>query len=229
MNFLKDIPIINQLFGENIGSLIVAILVIAFVYNSILKSGIIQPVFYVINYKSWKVKKEIERIKELLDNTELTETMKKNLKFRAKILHLQLSLKTKEIDLEILEYLSGFQDLPSAIKKYERSKSKLIYVTHSQSFSLTPDYSFNTNYKTAKRRNFWIPILYWVLTLPAAFSVIYLHNVKYLDSPSVSFFFSAPISLIFFSIWVLVIAFYLRHLLEKANAVELLHMERIQR
>ena len=120
MNFLKDIPIINQIFGENLGSFIVSILVITFVYNYILKSGIIQPLFFVINYKSWKVKKEIERIKELFDNTELSETMKKNLKFRVKILHLQLSLKTKEIDLDILEYLSGFQDLPSAIKKYER-------------------------------------------------------------------------------------------------------------
>lgn len=155
--------------------------------------------------------------------------MKKNLKFRVKILHLQLSLKTKEIDLDILEYLSGFQDLPSAIKKYERSKSKLIYVTHSQRFSLTTDYSFNTNYKTAKRRNFYIPILYWVLTLPAAFSVIYLHNVKYLESIFVGFYYFAPIPLLIFASWVSLIAFYLRHLLEKANAVELLHMERIQR
>lgn len=223
MNFLKDILIINQLFGENLGSFIVSILVIIFVYNSILKSGIIQPVFYVINYKSWKIKKEIERLTELFGNIELSETIKKNLKFRVCLLQLQQSFKTKESNMDILDYLSGFQNLPSAIKKYERSKNKLIYVPHSQSFSLTPNYSFNTNYKSAKRRNFWIPILYWILTLPAAFSVIYLHNVKYLGS---SYYF-VPIPLLVFAIWVFVIAFYLRHLLEKANAVELLHMERI--
>lgn len=229
MTLIENTQIYTELFGKYWGGILVSILVLAFSYNYILKSGIIQPLFFVINYKSWKVKKEIERIKELLDNTELSETMKKNLKFRVKILYLQLSLKTKEIDLDILEYLSGFQDLPSAIKKYERSKSKLIYVSHSQSFSLTTDYSFNTNYKTVKHRNFWIPILYWVLTLPAAFSVIYLHNVKYLESTFVSFYFFAPIPLLIFASWVSLIAFYLRHLLEKANAVELLHMERIQR
>lgn len=228
MNFIKDIPVIEQIFGESLGSLIVALLVIAFVYNYILKSGIIQPVFFIINFKSWKNKKEIEKITELLSNTELSKTMKKNLKFRVKLLYLQLYLKTKETDLEILEYLSGFRDLPSAIKKYERSKSKLIYVTHRQNFSLTTNFSFNTNYKSAQRRNFWIPIWYWGLTSPAIVWVLYIHNMEYLDSPVVSFFFNAPVTMILFTVWVFSVAFFLRHLLQKANAVELLHMERIR-
>lgn len=228
MDFLKDRNIINELLGTYFGEFLIAILVLTFSYNYILKSQIIQHLFFIINFKSWKNKKEIEKITELLSNTELSKTMKKNLKFRVKLLYLQLYLKTKETDLEILEYLSGFRDLPSAIKKYERSKSKLIYVTHRQNFSLTTNFSFNTNYKSAQRRNFWIPIWYWGLTSPAIVWVLYIHNMEYLDSPVVSFFFNAPVTMILFTVWVFSVAFFLRHLLQKANAVELLHMERIR-
>ena len=229
MDFLKDKHIINGLLGTYWGEFLIAILVLAFSYNYILKSGIIQHLFFVINFKSWKVKKEIEQITELLDNTELSETMKKNLKFRVKLLYLQLTLKTKETDLEILEYLSGYCDLNSAMKKYNRSKKKLVFVPQNQSFSLSPNYSFDQNFKKAQRRNSWIPFWYWVLTLPAIIWVLYLNNFKHFDSPSTNLFYSAPMTMSLFTIWVFSIAFFLRHLLEKANAVELLHMERIQR
>lgn len=228
MNLIENTQIYTEIFGKFWGEILVSILVLAFSYNYILKSGIIQHLFFVINFKSWKVKKEIEKITELLDNTELSETMKKNLKYRVKLLYLQLSLKTKETDLEILEYLSGYCDLNSAMKKYNRSKKKLVFVQHSQSFSLSPEYSFDQNFKKAQRRNSWIPFWYWVLTLPAIIWVLYLNNFKHFDSSSTNFFYSAPMTMSLFTIWVFSIAFFLRHLLEKANAVELLHMERIR-
>lgn len=228
MNLIENTQIYTELFGKYWGEILVSILVIAFSYNYILKSGIIQHLFFVINFKSWKIKKEIEQITELLDNTELSETMKKNLKYRVKLLYLQLSLKTKETDLEILEYLSGYCDLNSAMKKYNRSKKKLVFVPQNQSFSLSPKYSFDQNFKKAQRCNSWIPFWYWVLTLPAIIWVLYLNNFEHFNSSSTNFFNSAPVTMILFTIWVFSVAFFLRHLLEKANAVELLHMERIR-
>ncbi|WP_288383312.1 hypothetical protein [uncultured Acinetobacter sp.] len=228
MSFINEIPLINQLFGNYISSILISILLILFIYDYIVvKSGIIRHFIFLINYKSIKIDKEIEEINELLKNTALSKKIRENLKSRLRLLQLQKLLGTFEKNIKILEHLSGFTDPKTATKTYTQSSDKIIFTEKDKKFNLNSKYSFNPNIKRAKIINSYIKFLYWALTLPVGWLVIYVSNVQYLASSSVSFYFFSPFALILFSIYTVFIAFSLRRIKEKANAVELLHMQRI--
>lgn len=122
MDLEKNLPLIIEYFGVEIGSAISIILLITFAYTCIFKSGLVQHLWFLINFKSWLIDKDIERNQELIDRSQLDESVKKNYRIRQDILFLQRSLKTKEVELGVLEFLSGYIDTKKLLKNTKKVK-----------------------------------------------------------------------------------------------------------
>ncbi|WP_215903903.1 hypothetical protein, partial [Acinetobacter bereziniae] len=95
-NLDKNLPIIQQLLGEQLGHVFGIIIVIVFLYNYFFKSEIFQHFFIFINLKSWKISKEISVINEMISNSSIHATTLKNLEYRLNVLYLQNFLNINE-------------------------------------------------------------------------------------------------------------------------------------
>ena len=169
MDLEKNLPLIIEYFGVEIGSAISIILLITFAYTCIFKSGLVQHLWFLINFKSWLIDKDIERNQELIDRSQLDESVKKNYRIRQDILFLQRSLKTKEVELGVLEFLSGYIDTKKAVKKYEESKAKLRFDHTEKKLKVIkkiPDY------KVRIKKNYYI--LYLLVACRPTWTIFYL-------------------------------------------------------
>ncbi|MFW2079665.1 hypothetical protein ACNPQK_01595 [Acinetobacter guillouiae] len=223
----KYLPIIQQFFGAPLGNILGTFLVALFIYNYVFKSGIVQHLFTAFNFRSWKIDKDITKFNEIISNDSINQTTKDKFKYRLNVLSLQQYLRTKETDLDRLQYLNSFIDTKKAITKYNRCKKKLIFIPHQQRLALHANYSIRMTKKQAKIINSWTPGLYFLLTLPAMTYMLYIHYRDYSHVPNLEYIAMFPLSLIIYTIWVFFIAFILRYYLERANAIELLNMDRI--
>lgn len=224
MDLEKNLPLIIEYFGVEIGSAISIILLITFAYTCIFKSGLVQHLWFLINFKSWLIDKDIERNQELIDRSQLDESVKKNYRIRQDILFLQRSLKTKEVELGVLEFLSGYIDTKKAVKKYEESKAKLRF-DHTEkklkAIKKIPDYK-------VRIKKIIIFFIYWLLAGPPGLYFIYFYNksVELNYVSAIDFILSFPPLLIVYTIYVFTIAFLLRYCLKDTIAYELLSMKR---
>lgn len=223
MDLEKNLPLIIEYFGVEIGSAISIILLITFAYTCIFKSGLVQHLWFLINFKSWLIDKDIERNQELIDRSQLDESVKKNYRIRQDILFLQRSLKTKEVELGVLEFLSGYIDTKKAVKKYEESKAKLRFDHTEKKLKVIkkiPDYK-------VRIKKIIIFFIYWLLAGPPGLYFIYFYNksVELNYVSTIDFILSFP-PLIVYTIYVFTIAFLLRYCLKDTIAYELLSMKR---
>lgn len=226
-NLDKNLPIIQQLLGEQLGNVFGIIIVIVFLYNYFFKSEIFQHFFIFINFKSWKISKEILVINEIISNSSIHDITTKKLKYRLNVLYLQKFLNVNESDLNKLEYLNGFKDVKKAAVKYKRCSKKLIFVSDKNALFLSEKNSTKITEKQADFIINWASVLYFSLTLPPALYIPFLIHNQDNNLQPINYILLYPFTFILFCSWVFSIAFVIRFFFQRANAVKLLNMERI--
>lgn len=227
INLDKELSIFQQLLGVQLGNILGIFIVVVFIYNYVFKSGIVQHIFTAFNFRSWKIDKDITKFNEIISNDSINQITKDKFKYRLNVLSLQQYLKTKETDLDKLQYLNSFIDPKKAVKKYNRCKKKLIFIPHQQILALNANCSIRMTKEQAEIINNWSPRAYFLFTLPAMTYMLYIYHRDYSHIPNIEYITTFPFLLIIYTIWVFLIAFILRYYLERANAIELLNMDRI--
>lgn len=226
-NLDKNLPIIQQLLGEQLGHVFGIIIVIVFLYNYFFKSEIFQHFFIFINLKSWKISKEISVINEMISNSSIHATTLKNLEYRLNVLYLQNFLNINEPDLNKLEYLNGYKDVKKAIVRYKRCSKKLIFDLDKNTLFLSEK---NSTKLTEKQADFiinWAFLFYFSLTFPPALCIPYLIHNQDNNLQTINYILLYPFTFILFCSWVFLVAFVVRFFFQRANAVKLLNMDRI--
>lgn len=221
------VPLIKDHIGGTLGSIIVVTVILSTVYKSIFDSGLFQHLLIVVQFRRWKIDKEIKELTELIEHGGLNESVKLKYIEMRRALYLQRQLLAKEKRLEILDILSTYDDEMKAVSLYHASKKVISYNPIKNELRFKRGYQITAS--QARKHKTRALIAYLILALPAAAWVMYeYYHLIYKQSTSleskVNFLFIFGI----YVIWIFSVAYVLRRFLRRSNAYKLLNMKKIK-